>query len=156
MRRSRRSGPVSLDGQLEQSSKSPRADSDKVARVQRRLRFPRYRRSECLWATTLSLDPPELDNLYFGARAIWQRAYFYPISTSRVLHEMALIIVHRSSPPIRRGQAITLDLGKLRVRLRSPGSCEVYDASFDRYLRGMAGCVSGNNSAVSELSTNAW
>ena len=113
MRRSRRSGPMSLDGQLEQSSKSPRADSGKVVRVQRRLRSPRYRRSESLkttfgdtitdlWATTLSLDPPELDNLYFGARAIWQRAYFYPVSTSKVLHEMALIIVHHIPPPIRR------------------------------------------------------
>jgi hypothetical protein len=122
--RSPRIRQASLDGQLKQSSKSPRADSGKVAWAQRRLRFPRYRRSESLkttfgdtitglWVPTLSLDPPELDNLYFGARAIWQRAYFYPISTSKVLHEMALIIVHRSPPPIRRGQAITLDLGKL-------------------------------------------
>jgi hypothetical protein len=50
---------------------------------------------------TTSLDPAELDNLCFGAPAIWQSAYAYPITTSKVLHEMALIIVHRSPPPIR-------------------------------------------------------
>jgi hypothetical protein len=120
-----------LDEQLKQSSKSPRPiPSRKVAWVQRRVRFPRYRRSQSLktafgdtitdlWAMTTSLDPAELDNLCFGARAIWQSAYAYPITTSKVLHEMALIIVHRS-----RGQAIALDLGKLRFRLRSPGSFE--------------------------------
>jgi hypothetical protein len=45
------------------------------------------------------LDPAEFDNLRFGIRAIWQSGYAYPIATSKVLHEIALIVVHRFRAP---------------------------------------------------------
>ena len=62
------------------------------------------------WTSTTLLDPAQFDNLRFCTRAIWQSGSAYPIATSKVLHEIALIVVHRfrapgsvpSPQPIRR------------------------------------------------------
>jgi hypothetical protein len=69
------------------------------------------------------LDPSEFDNFRFGIRAVWQSGYAHPIATSKVLHEIALIVVHRFRAPGSASliSADSPEAGDMQYRSRKSG-----------------------------------